>query len=151
MKPVLGDRQMHNNAEKSHQPPRCNRFLKGPLKNPPTPAELLCLRFSWNVDMLLTVGKLTLCILPKIFKMFYSGNKWLFRRNIFGLNVMQFFSFLSNIIGFYIILKLRTPRTQNFLKYRNIFSGSRDIRKRKKSNISLKLRFFENIGHFKKF
>ena len=77
----------------------------------------------------LTVGKLTLCILPKTFKMYFSANKWLFRRNIFGLNVMQFFLFSSNIIVcFYIMLKLRTPRTQNFLKYRNILSGSRDSR-----------------------
>ena len=46
--------------------------------------------------------------------------------------------------------KLRTPQTQNFLNYRNILSGSRDIRKRKKSRKILKLRFLKKIGRFKK-
>ena len=32
-------------------------FLHRPLKNPSTPAELFYLRFSWNLDMLLTIGK----------------------------------------------------------------------------------------------
>ena len=41
---------------------------------------------------------------------------------------MPFFYFLSNINVFYIILKLRTPQTQNFLNFWNTWSGSRDIR-----------------------
>ena len=36
--------------------------------------------------------------------------------------------FPFNIIVFYIILKYRPPRTQNFFKYRNILSGFRDIK-----------------------
>ena len=45
---------------------------------------------------------------------------------------MPFFYFSSNINVFYIILKLITPQTQNFLNFKNILSGSRNIRKIKK-------------------
>ena len=47
------------------------------------------------------------------------------------LYLMLFSYFSFNIIVFYIILKLRPLQTQNLLKYRNILSGFRDIRKRK--------------------
>ena len=40
---------------------------------------------------------------------------------------MLFSYFLFNFIVLYIILKLRPPQTQNFLKCWNILSGSRDI------------------------
>ena len=39
---------------------------------PATPAELFCLRFSSNLDMLFAVRNWTLCVLPKIFKCFFS-------------------------------------------------------------------------------
>ena len=44
--------------------------------------------------------------------------------------------FSSSIIVFYIILKLLPSQTQNFLKYRDILSGSQDIQKRKKEKNS---------------
>ena len=90
----------------------------------------------------------TLYFAKKFENEFYSANIWLFRKNTVSLNVMQFFYSSSNIIVFYIILKLRTPRTQNFLKYRNILSDSRNIRKRRKNKKILKLRFFDKIGPF---
>ena len=79
--------------------------------------------------MLLTVGNLTLYILPKIFKFFFQLIDEYFEKVFLISNLCSFFYFSSNIIVFYIILKLRQPRTQNFLKYRNILSGSRDIGK----------------------
>ena len=61
---------------------------------------------------------------------------------------MPFFYFSFNIIVFYTNLKLRTPRTQNFY-YRNILSGSRDIRKRRKNRKILRLRFCEKFAVLK--
>ena len=112
--------------------------------NPATPAELFCLRFSWNLDVLFVVGNWTLCICRTILKCFFLSNKWIFRKHIFVFKLMYFFYFLSNSIVFNIILKLRPSRTQNFLKYRNILGGSRDIRKRKiRKNSEVKI-FWKN-------
>ena len=65
--------------------------------------------------------------------------------------VFDFFLHSSfNIIMFYIIVRLISPQKQNFFNYRNILSGSREIRKRKNRKI-LKIRFYLKNGRFKKF
>ena len=103
--------------------------------NPATPEALFCLRFSWFLDMLFAVGNWTLCILPKIFKMFFQLiNDYKEEKKCFYLMLFSYFWF--NFIVLYIILKLRPPQTQTFLKCWNILSGSRDIEKRKKSKNS---------------
>ena len=89
--------------------------------------------------MLLTVEKLTLCIFSKILKCFIQLIID-YLEEIFLVECDAVF-FYVQYYRFYIILKLRTPRTQNFLKYRNILSGSRDIREKKNQKF-LKLRFF---------
>ena len=55
-------------------------------------------------------------LLPKIFKMFFSANEWIFRQNIlvFKPTYVVFFNFSSYSIVSYIILKLRPSQTQNF-------------------------------------
>ena len=62
----------------------------------------------------------------------------------FFLYLMLFLFFIQNYCLFYIILMLRPLQTQNFLNYRNILSGLRDIRKRKKRKI-LMLRFLKKF------
>ena len=58
------------------------------------------------------------------------------KQNVFFVFDAVFFIFYSiGIIVFCIILKLRQLQTQNFLTFRNILSGSRDIQKRKKEKI----------------
>ena len=67
----------------------------------------------------------------------------------FFLYLILFLFFIQNYCLFYIILMLRPLQTQNFLNYRNILSGLRDIRKRKKSKNSY-VKIFEKIQNFKK-
>ena len=65
--------------------------------------------------------------------------------------VFDFFS--SFFIQYYYVLhhfKAYLTKKQNFFKYRNILSGSREIRKRKNRKI-LKIRFYFKNGRFKKF
>ena len=73
-------------------------FLSGdtvPKTIQPMPAELFCLRFSWNLDVLLTVGKLTFCILTKIVTLLFYANKWI-NRLFF---IFLYFSGCSSISG----------------------------------------------------